>query len=193
MKKLYISDLHFFHSNVIKFDNRPYSTVEEMTECIIENWNSAVRNDDHVYVLGDMFWRNSHEATKVLDRLNGNIHLITGNHDRIRSSEFKKRFVEITDYKKMTDTICGKVRSVILSHYYMPFYDTHYYEGILLHGHSHMTKESEYERYISQMLYDKGFPIEVYNVGCMYPYINYTPKTLEQIVNGFKKWVDDNG
>lgn len=55
--KYYISDLHFDHTNVIKFDNRPFKDVEEMNNTLINNWNSVVKKSDIVYVLGDfLLW-----------------------------------------------------------------------------------------------------------------------------------------
>lgn len=187
MRNLYISDLHIFHNNIIYFDDRPFKDTDEMTNEIIKRWNNAVEPCDHVYVLGDMFWQNSVGAIEVLNKLKGNIHLIKGNHDHINSSKYKKKFAEITDYKKMSDIVNLSSRPVVLSHYYMPFYDTHYRNGILLHGHSHMTPESYDEREITQALIAKGYPMEVYNVGCMYPYMDYTPRTLDEIVAGYKE------
>lgn len=52
-KTYYISDLHLGHENVIRFDNRPFDSVEEMNETLVNNWNSVVTNADHVYHLGD--------------------------------------------------------------------------------------------------------------------------------------------
>ena len=56
--KYYISDLHIGHQNCIKFDQRPFSTLEEMHDTIVKNWNSVVKKDDDVYILGDYAWRN---------------------------------------------------------------------------------------------------------------------------------------
>ena len=56
--KYYISDLHFGHKNVLKFDNRPFDSVEEMNQTILDNWNNTIKNNDDVYLLGDIFWKN---------------------------------------------------------------------------------------------------------------------------------------
>lgn len=123
-RKLYISDLHLFHKSVTKagkdFDNRPYQNIEEMNEDILQKWNSAVTNADHVYILGDLIWRfnenNKEAAMTLLKNLNGNLHLILGNHDRSNNAIFKKRFEEITHYKKLVDILNRNERTVILSH-----------------------------------------------------------------------------
>ena len=45
--RYYISDLHFYHHNLLdKMDNRGFSSVEEMNEYIIEQWNKKVRKND---------------------------------------------------------------------------------------------------------------------------------------------------
>lgn len=44
MSKIFIiSDLHLGHANVLKHDKRPFSTVEDMDNTIIENWNKQVQ------------------------------------------------------------------------------------------------------------------------------------------------------
>lgn len=79
----FTSDLHFGHKNVLKFDQRPFFTVSEMDNALIENWNKKVRQGDLVYVLGDMFWNSEVEYVQnILKTLNGQIVLIKGNHDK---------------------------------------------------------------------------------------------------------------
>ena len=196
-RKLYISDLHLFHKNVTKagkdFDKRPYMDLEEMHSDILLKWNQAVTNADHVFILGDFVWKftadNRDEVMKMIKEMNGNLHLIIGNHDKIKDSNFKKRFEEIVHYKKVDDILNGENRTVIMSHYYMPLYEQHYRGAILLHGHSHNSSESDMEREITELVKSKGFsPVEIYNIGCMYPYMDYTPRTLQEIVDGYNKY-----
>ena len=52
----YIGDPHLGHEAIIRLCNRPFADVDEMNEAIVCNWNSAVTNQDTVYVLGDFIW-----------------------------------------------------------------------------------------------------------------------------------------
>lgn len=45
----YIGDMHLGHKNVIEYDKRPFSSVDEMDNMLIMNWNNKVSDDDHVY------------------------------------------------------------------------------------------------------------------------------------------------
>ena len=182
-KIFFTSDLHFGHENVIRFDNRPFNTVEEMDEEMIKRWNTKVGKGDIVYVLGDFIWKAAtNEAVSIIRRLNGQIILIKGNHDRfLHNAAAKKALAGIKDY----DDICvtledGTTRRCILSHYFIPFYNGHRYQAIHLHGHSHFTEESAEEVRITTELNEKGYDLKIYNVGCMY--WNYTPVTLDEIL-----------
>lgn len=76
----FCSDLHFFHTKVIEFDNRPYETVEEMNQDLINRWNETVKENDTVYILGDTFMHATLEqAESVLKQLKGELHYIYGN------------------------------------------------------------------------------------------------------------------
>lgn len=82
-KIFFTSDLHFGHENVLRFDSRPFATVEEMDSELIRRWNAKVGRGDLVYVLGDMIWKSRNDDAPALIRsLNGQIILIKGNHDR---------------------------------------------------------------------------------------------------------------
>jgi calcineurin-like phosphoesterase family protein len=74
------SDHHFFHQNIIRYSNRPFASIEEMNETMIENWNSVVTHEDDVYCLGDFSFAG--RPVEVLSyRLNGNKKIVFGNHD----------------------------------------------------------------------------------------------------------------
>lgn len=80
----FTSDLHFGHRNILEFCKRPFNSVEEMDEALIENWNSVVKPNDFVFDLGDFAFAPNHRWYELLARLNGKHVLILGNHDIIR-------------------------------------------------------------------------------------------------------------
>ena len=77
----FTSDLHFGHKNIIEFCKRPFSSVEEMDETLIANWNSKVGVNDVVFDLGDFAFAPNWRWIELIGRLNGKHHLILGNHD----------------------------------------------------------------------------------------------------------------
>ena len=87
----FISDTHFNHKNIIKYCNRPYKSVEEMNKVLIENWNRVVKDADVIYHLGDFAL---YDEEELFNKLNGNIILIRGNHDRKSASYYEKIFKE---------------------------------------------------------------------------------------------------
>ena len=74
----FYSDPHFGHANIIKFCKRPFANVQEMDEALIENHNKVVKPGDRVFCLGDFSFD---PPEKYFKRLNGQQHLIMGNHD----------------------------------------------------------------------------------------------------------------
>lgn len=184
-KKFYISDWHYGHKNIMHFDNRPFLTVQEMNETLVNNWNSVVSKEDTVYVLGDMFWCKPKDAIPVLKSLNGRKVLIKGNHDDCGNSEFVKQFVKVVDYLEVID----EDKKVVLCHYPIVCFKNHFYGWYHLYGHVHNSFEwgmMEHDKYLMQELY--GHKCQMYNVGAMMPHIGYTPKTLEQIIAGAAGW-----
>ena len=183
-KVFFTSDLHFGHENVLRFDNRPFASVEEMDAELVRRWNEKVGKGDLVYVLGDLIWKSRNgDAHNLIRSLNGQIILIKGNHDRfLHNAQAKAALAGIKDY----DDICvtledGSVRRCILSHYFIPFYNGHRHQAIHLHGHSHFTDEADLELKMAKELNEIGFKSEIYNVGCMY--WDYAPVTLAEILS----------
>lgn len=175
----YISDLHFGHDNILKYDGRPFNTTDEMTEVMIRNWNSVVKHNDTVYVLGDFAWKDSIGAD-VASQLNGKKILIKGNHDNRLGSSLRTCFASVHDYLTLMD---NNIR-LVLSHYPIAHWDRQYYDSILLYGHIHNSKEEDFfQEYLRNFSLYICKPINAFNVGCMQPYMNYTPRTLKELLS----------
>lgn len=86
MKKWFISDTHFPHTNIIKYTGRPFETVEEMNRCLINHWNDYIGKDDQVFFLGDFGLGDMDHLQSICSQLNGNKICIRGNHDKNANS-----------------------------------------------------------------------------------------------------------
>ena len=183
----YIADLHLGHENVIRFDKRPFNNIQEMEKVIVSNWNNRVHQDDTVYVLGDFAWAKENEWLPILAKFKGQINLIRGNHDPKQFSNSTRRLLhDIKDYKEIHDS----GRQVILCHYPIPFYkhsnkDKYY----MLYGHVHNTRENDFlEKLKNEVAASCSEPghskAHFINVGCMMPWMDYTPRTLDEIIAG---------
>lgn len=103
----YISDLHLFHEASIRFDNRPFGSLEEMHEAVVSRWNNKVNNGDTVYILGDMSMRGKKEdLISLVATLKGKKILVKGNHDDVSDYRYKQLFMiyAITE-RYMTHTV----------------------------------------------------------------------------------------
>jgi len=91
------SDHHFFHERIIGYANRPFHTVGEMNECMIERHNEIVRSQDHIYFLGDvtMLRDNQGRGLGILRRMNGHKRLIMGNHDHYAMKFYLEHFEKV--------------------------------------------------------------------------------------------------
>ena len=140
MNKIYFtSDHHFGHKSIIKFCNRPFKDVKEMNNVLIRKWNEKIGINDDVYHLGDFGLIHKEDLSNILDRLNGNIHLIAGNHENA-AIQNKEKFVWIKNYfeLKVKDPDCGS-RLIILFHYAMRVWRHDFKESWHLYGHTHGT------------------------------------------------------
>lgn len=176
-KLFYISDTHFGHAHIIRYDNRPFMNATEMEEAIIERWNEVVSDKDTVYILGDFSWYKEEQTLGILNRLSGKKVLVKGNHDRI-SPKVAKKFVKVCDYLEIKDN----GRKVVMSHYPMPFWNGQFRDSVHLYGHVHNSHQwnvcESLRRELRQL---QDIPMRMYNVGCMMEWINYTPCTLDEI------------
>lgn len=196
MSIFYIADTHFGHANCIKHDSRPFETVDQMENVMVRNWNSVVRPKDHVYILGDFAWKNTDEWARLLKRLNGKKVLIRGNHDpKELPQEVLNLLQGVYDYHIVHDN----GRKVILSHYpILLYWHSHREDTFMLCGHVHRSKENDFLQKWKMELQSEATDEtqshannrgQIFNVGAMMEYMNYTPRTLDAIVSGEKEYM----
>jgi len=129
----FTSDTHWGHANIIKYDNRPFASIEEHDEALVQNWNAVVKPCDVVYHLGDVAWhRNVAGVEELLARLNGTKFLILGNHDKDAVAK-AKGWAKVTPYHEIT--VDGQ--KVCLFPYRMVVWNRSHHGSWSLHGHSH--------------------------------------------------------
>lgn len=127
----FTADTHFGHTNIVKHCGRPFDSVDEMDGVIIENWNKIIKKQDIVYHLGDFAWKTPLEYK---NRLNGQIHLCEGNHDRV-NKDFIKSLSSFSQIKIIKNPIGGG--KITLCHYAMRTWYKSYDGYWHLYGHSH--------------------------------------------------------
>lgn len=165
------SDTHYFHSNIIKYCKRPFSSALEMNNKLIENWNSVIKPNDTVYHLGDVGFCSESHLMNILDQLNGNKVLILGNHDKMikKSKGLKLKFTEIYDYyelKVKDDNVPGGIQLIILCHFPLLSWNQMRRGSFMLHGHTHGTIKYPFIAKILDVGVDNlnYFPISYENV-----------------------------
>ncbi|MCM1026011.1 MAG: metallophosphoesterase [Roseburia sp.] len=196
----YISDLHLFHEASIRFDNRPFSSLEEMHNTILASWNRTVTNGDTVYILGDLSMRGKNEELiSLVARLKGKKILIKGNHDDISDYRYKQLFAEICDYKEIQDRADGNSYKLVLCHYPVFSWNKMAQAAILLYGHTHNSAEDFYFQQALHSMdaaqyfrHSDGQTVRAYNVGCMKEVIGYTPRSLQEIMDGYDRIAPEN-
>lgn len=131
----FTSDLHLGHRGIIAMKNRPFENVEQMNMVILQNYNSVVKPNDTVYILGDISHHMSVDrANDLLEQMNGKKILIKGNHDKKYNPNL---FEEICDFKEVSlNGVCFS-----LMHYPMLSWPRMNQGSIHLHGHIHAWAE----------------------------------------------------
>lgn len=184
----FISDIHAYHGNVLRFDGRPFGSIEEHNNEIAKRWNEKVCGNDDVWILGDISFAGKEKTVEFYSKLNGKKHLCIGNHDKklLKHKEVRDLFVEVADYKELSFDYGV---NIVLSHYPIPCFKNHYYGWLHFYGHVHNSFEWEMMESIRNEMESKKFkPCHMFNVGCMMPYMHYTPMRWEEIVQGYNEW-----
>lgn len=171
------------HDREFLYKPRGFASIEEHDAAIIENWNKVVKSTDCVYLLGDLMLNNNEEGIRKLNRLNGTIFYIRGNHCTDVRCEL---------YRTQTNMIplCGvfmnswaSVEKIVNYRFYLSHYPTmtSYLENIAplkqhlinLHGHTH-----------SKSKFYQNIPF-MYNVAL--DAHNNTPVSFDEVIADIEK------
>lgn len=179
----FISDTHFGHANMLNFFNydgtrtRPFNSIEEVDELMIQNWNETVKKGDKIYHLGDVAFGQSFD--KVMPRLNGTKVLIRGNHDRLQIGKYVKYFKDVMG-------TCHIDGNYLLSHFPIhPDSKGRFVRG--LHGHIHN------QLVMKTVWYPTGNGIEPdpWYRNCCVERNNYSPIPFELIKEETEKLIEN--
>lgn len=173
------ADWHFNHNKDFIYKSRGFSSVEEMNKALVYNHNKIVRPDDDVYVLGDlMLGADAAAGIDLIKQLNGDLHIVYGNHDTERKKEFYKK---LPNFVEGADALTLKYKGY---HFYLSHYPS-------------VTSNLDYDKPLKQRLLnicghshtnnpwndtDKGY---IYHVEMDAQ--NNTPISLENIIIAFKQ------
>lgn len=133
----FTSDLHFGHSNIVKFtDRNKVTTSEEHDNWLIDLWNKQVKKSDTVYVLGDISFAKFDRTAEIFSKLNGAIFVVKGNHDRredldkLKNLHLIQHWYEYKEIKHNSNSIC-------LFHFAIACWHKQGHGSWHLYGHSH--------------------------------------------------------
>lgn len=173
----YTSDLHFGHTNIIKFCNRPWANANEMDQDLIEKWNTRIEEDDHVYILGD-FCFNKSRFVELLGKLKGFKHFVLGNHDPKGITHATKHLKNVC-YHELVHTVKDEGKKIVLCHYPIREWNGYYHNTVHFHGHTHGS--------IGDNFHPNAFDVGVDSR-------DYEPKLYDEIVGGIINMKDkDDG
>ena len=180
-QKFFTSDLHFFHSNILKFTSRPFNDLDEMHQDIVDQWNAHIARGDIVYHLGDLSFLKAKKMEdqkplyEILNQLNGSIVMLKGNHDysnywnhhreAIAAGLLKKGiYFEDSPYKELRVRGDGIRTKFVLCHYPIASWNMQSYGSIHLHGHCHNSLKLDLGRAM-----DVGYDALYENYGMRHP------------------------
>lgn len=175
----YTADLHLGHANVLRFDKRPFSTIEEMDRILIGNWNARVTDRDQVYIVGDFIYRSEKPAEWYLEQLSGIKYLIVGNHDQaVLKSEKARSYFEAID--KMMHISDGGTH-ICMCHFPLAEWNGYYRGHYHIYGHIH----GDQNRTCKIMRQEP----RAFNAGCMLNH--YQPVTFGELMANNRRFQEE--
>lgn len=163
-EKFFISDTHFFHTNILKFLDdqghriRPFNSLEEMHEHMIAAWNSVVKDQDFVYHLGDVTFQYHGAFNNLMSRLKGRKRLIIGNHDKIWNPALQLHFEKADLWKGFSE------HNFTASHF--PMMQDQLRDGAFnVHGHIHDNQSKHSWQFNVSVEQIKYTPVHIDEIG----------------------------
>ncbi len=141
VQKFYIADTHFGHEAIIGLCKRPFNSVREIDDYLVDAWNSTVKQTDIVYHLGDFSFGGAAHAKQIFRRLNGRKILILGNHDIDRDGGVLDYLADLAWDQAPTPALITSDCSerLYLSHYAHRTWPASNKGSYHFYGHSHGT------------------------------------------------------
>lgn len=174
-KTFVYSDPHFYHKNIVTFTNydgtkvRPWDDAETMTEEMIEWYNELVDDQDRVYILGDVAFKNS-DMHRSVGRLKGRKCLVPGNHEPTKMRQYFDLFDDVRGYVVK--------KGFIMSH--IPIHEQSLSRWQLnIHGHLH---NNQVKRAVKRLNGDTEEIDDRYYCACV-ERTNFRPKLLDEILH----------
>lgn len=129
----FTADTHFSHKKIIEYSKRPFGDVWEMNQTLVGKWNAKVKPTDVVYHLGDFALGGLGEAWAVRKQLNGIIHLVLGNHDKV-AYQMSGAWTSMNHYVELR---LPGYPMIVMSHYAFRVWNKAHHGSWQLYGHSH--------------------------------------------------------
>ncbi len=142
--RYFTADPHFGHERILDktFSSRPFTTIKEHDDYIIDRINAHVMPTDELFIIGDFCFskKPGHYRNRIKCR---QVHLIWGNHDH---DNFKQHFSTVDDVRIVklgTDSSGTEPKSieVFLSHYAHAYWPSSHHHMLHIYGHSHDARE----------------------------------------------------
>ena len=184
-----ISDFHFGHYNIIKYCNRPFNSVKEMSDTIIKNWNSTITKNDDIFFLGDFAMNLKYLF--FLNQLNfRKIFWILGNHDKL--NKILKYREKYNLNVELFNELFVKTKGYILYLNHFPIKASDYFPNICGHSHSRwkfLEPNAEISEYSKKDKLTKKKILKQPVLNISYEHYDYKPITINEALTYFKGYI----
>lgn len=144
----FTSDTHFGHKAIINHCYRKFSSVEEMDEILIKNWNSKISVNDTIYHLGDFTLKRKDFAQEIFSQLNGNIKVLKyhwhHDHSWVKYGDYKNKQGKLIEIVEPMVYLRHEGERITMSHFPLAHWHASHHGAWHLHGHSHGAHKPAY-------------------------------------------------